>query len=515
MFLLRPRPFPDESISSWRQRVGFANGFWRFPLPTGKRSLADPDRLPNQEEQEWLSEECLIDRRVLAELSLEAKLGRIQSKEVFSPHLRWALPIGEKRKQAMSGPMVCPECLLEDEKPYFRIHWRYAFLTGCSVHRKRLLDKCPECASLLWPATLRFITREKPWLDISSCPICGSDLRSHVLQAPQIDIAANYPIWDMLSTGIVASEFPHIKSLPEFFDGLWAFCQLLLRKSGQGMSALLPVRPSPMSQGMHAIESLDVLNRSSVVASAYWLMGSWPQRFLEVAEKAGISKFTFAPTAAVNPPWLVETLDAYLARHNKIIKVIDVTNAIDSLQSRGAIVSKRAVRQLLGVSESVVINATMSRRNRASVDELMLLLSKFESRLANAPESRDQKATLLRDYLIFILSVLKQASIDTICTLSSEEVMRIISEPSEADIEMPELEKLLKSRGETLSAEYKAVARPRLLNGKRSPNFCFIGRGGMSFAGHSSLARVAKLMQSDFPPDLWHSSHAFIHTLKI
>lgn len=514
MFLLRPRPFPDESISSWRQRIGFANGFWRFPLPSGRRTLADPDRLPNQEEQEWLSEQCLIDKQVMAELSLEAKLGRIQSKDVFSPHLRWALPIGEKRKQAVSGPMFCPECIREDEKPYFRIHWRYAFLTECPVHRKKLLDKCPECANLLWPSTLRLITREKPWLDISSCPICSFDLKSSVLQVPEIGIATTNPIWVMLSTGVVAPEFPHIKSLPEFFDGLWAFCQLLLRKSGQVMSEFLSEHPPPVTPGMYAIESIDVSNRSSIVANAYWLMEDWPQRFLEAGEKVGITKFTFAPTAAVNPPWLVETLDEYLGRHNKIILTTDVTSAIDNLRSSGAIVTKRAVKRLLGIRESTVLDAAMFRRNIADVSELMCLIQKFEQEIAVSKNCRGQKAALLRDYLIFILSVMNQTPIENICTMSGIEVEQLISAENNTDINNFELIKSLKERALGLNALYGNEVRPHFQKITSVASHWFITREGKAFAGHTLRERISKLMRRGFSENLWRSCDVFIFTLK-
>jgi len=515
MFLLRPRPLPDESLSSWRQRLGFANGFWRFPLPPGRRSLADPDRLPNLQEQCWLSEHCGIDQSELAELSLEARLGPYQTTPVFSPRLRWALPIGDKRLQPQSGPMFCPDCFRTDETPFFRVYWRYAFLTECPVHHTPLLDKCPECQMPVWPTNLKLLTREKPWHSFTSCPICGFNLKKSPPQPPS-GVSTNDTLWKMVASNTVAPEFPHIKSLPSFFDGLWSLCQLLLRGSNNSVLTYFPTElgaPPTFEIDVAVIESLDVQLRRQLLVRAFWLMEDWPNRFLTITKRAGISKYIFSPTAAVNPPWLTKTVNEHLALRNRDITLNDVRMAINNLQDKQKPISKRAIRHLLEVSESKAIDSVLSRRNHANVDELMTLLRKFESQLAIVSDSRDQKATLLRDYLIFILSILKQSSIEDICTLSAGEVEQLIAEPFKTEPTKLEMEMVLKGRARSLNVEYGSHTRPKLLNG-RPPSCCwFIGREGKIFAGHSLRERIAKLMRKNFSEDLWHSCDVFIHTL--
>jgi len=513
MFLLRPRPFPDESISSWRQRTGFANGFWKFPSPRGNRSSTDPDRLPSQDEQQWLSYQFGISPQTISELSLEARLAQFQSRDVFTPRLRWVLTLGQ---QSDSGPMICPECLRTDQRPYFRAHWRYAFLTECPVHQSPLLDKCPHCDQLIWPATVKSLARQKPWRNLSDCPYCQFDLKSAQVETDGFASVSNR-LWAMLSTNEVAGEFRSIPTLPAFFDGLWVLSQLLLRRSGLPVLQQIPMRfddaPNQTKSGPELIEGLAAAQRERIVAGAYWLMEEWPERFLSIAKASGITKATFIPTSATNPSWLTTILDTELARHNKHITTCDVSQAIENLKNEGRTASKKAVRQQLEVSESKVIDSVLTRRNHARPDELMNLIRKFEHRLAVVSTSRDQKDTLRRDYLIFILSILAQCPIDKICGLSANDVEKLLSETTIAPPSSLEIEKSLKIRAKVLNSEYATDVRPKFLESDSPPGRWFIGREGKEFAGHTLRERIAKLMRNGFAEDLWHSCDAFIYAL--
>lgn len=513
MFLLRPRPFLDESISSWRQRTGFANGFWKFPTFRSSRSATDPDRLPSLEEQEWLSENCCISPSAISELSIEARLAQFQNRDVFSPRFRWILMLG---LHSESGPMFCPECLRTDEHPYFRAHWRYAFLTECPIHESPLIDRCPQCKQQIWPTVVKSLPKLKPWRSFTHCPHCHFDLKSAQVQKTEMFSVSN-ELWRLLSSNGVPQKFASIPNLRDFFEGLWVLCQLLLRRSGQALLRQIPEEfgnePSHPTKGLELIEGLASSQRRRIIASAYWLMEDWPERFLRVATIAGITKATFIPTSATNPAWLLETLDAELARHNKYITTGDVRQAINTLKDEGQRVSKKAVRYRLEVSESKVIDSVLSRRNHARPDELLTLIRNFEQRLAIASESRDQKATLLRDYLIFILSVLGKCPVDEICTLSANDVTNLISTAVIASPISPEIEKSLRVRAKALNSEYSIDVRPKFLESDSPPNRWFIGREGKAFAGHTLRERIAKMMRRDFAEDLWHSCDAFVHSL--
>ena len=416
-----------------------------------------------------------------------------------------------------SGPMFCPECLATDERPYFRAHWRYAFLTECPVHHSPLLDRCPHCDQRIWPTPIKSLAKQKPWRSLTDCPYCQFDLKS----APQVKtdriVSVSNQLWGMLSNNEVGQEFPSVPTLPAFFDGLWVLSQLLLRRSGQPVLHQIPLQfdsePRQPRAGAELIEELVSSQRMRIVAGAYWLMEQWPERFLSIATVAGITKATFIPTSATNPSWLTETIEAELARHNRNITTGDVAQAINSLKDEGRTVSKKAVRHRLAVSESKAIDSVLSRRNHARPDELMTLIRKFEHRLAVVSPSRDQKATLLRDYLIFILSILGQCSIDEICALSANDVEKLLSEPAISPQNSLEIEKSLKIRAKALSSEYASDVRPKFLESDSPPGRWFIGREGKEFAGHTLRERIAKLMRNGFAEDLWHSCDAFIYAL--
>lgn len=513
MFLFRPRPLPDESISSWRQRTGFANGFWRFPTPSGNRSSADPDRLPSLDEQQWLSDQCGIAPATISGLSLEARLAQFQVREGLNSRLRWILMLSHRSE---SGPMFCPECLRADEQPYFRSHWRYAFLTECPIHQSPLLDRCPQCGHFVWPAAIKSLAKQKPWRNLTDCPCCQYDLKRAQVRADKI-ASVSSRLWGMLSKNEVAHEFPFISTLPAFFDGLWVFSQLLLRRTGQRVLRNIPWEPDvEQKEGGNRpelVEGLVFSQRRKIVSCAYWLMEQWPDRFLTIAKAAGITKSSFIPTYANNPAWLIDTLDAELARHNKYITTGDVREAIESLRDDGRAVSKKAVRCRLEVSESKVIDSVLSRRNHARPSELMILIQKFEHRLSIVSTSRDQKATLLRDYLIFILSVLGQSPVDEICALSAKEVDKLLSVDFIRSSTNSEMERALKVRAIALNVEYASDVRPRFLECDSPCGRWFIGREGKEFAGHTLRERVAKMMRKDFAEDIWHSCDAFLHTL--
>jgi hypothetical protein len=71
----------------------------------------------------------------------------------------------------------CPTCLRTDDIPYFRLRWRFSFVTVCDVHRVPLWDSCPVCHGEL---DLQSVTEMDPQgcgPGIVFCRKCGSDLR--------------------------------------------------------------------------------------------------------------------------------------------------------------------------------------------------------------------------------------------------------------------------------------------------------------------------------------------------
>ncbi|STR44780.1 TniQ family protein [Iodobacter fluviatilis] len=516
MFLLRPHPLPFESLSSWRQRAGFANGFWRYPQPHGPKSQADPDRLPKVDEQLWLSQNFQIELNRIGHLTLDSELALLQNHQGYSTQLHWQTILGAKDRQHSSGPVFCPECLKSDPIPYFRLHWRFAFLTECPEHNIELLESCPKCASHIWPATVKNLSQSRPWSIITSCPQCGFDLRnSRALPYNAHTLATTF--WSLITTEALPQSVSQIHTRADFFEGLWVLCQFLLRKPANSVWDFIPIQlhnklPFYLEKKT-LIEEMNINHRREVIQSAYWLMEEWPERFLFIAKRVGLTSSMFSPTANYSPSWLTSLLDSKLTRSKKIICINDVNGAIFQIAQSGKLVSKKAVRNLLGIKESRIVDTLISRRNRATLAELKLLLGKFEYQMAICPNSRDQKASLTRDYLILLLSVLKRIPIEGICSQSEEDILETLSTAAQLGCDATGFETLLKEQANNLNDEYKKAIRPKFLVEEKLVSHWFIGREGKHFAGHTLRARIAKMMQQDFPHDLWKSCDSFIYTL--
>ena len=70
----------------------------------------------------------------------------------------------------------CPKCL--SEAGYYFLTWRFHILTGCHIHKCRLLDRCEHCKEYI--PLFAFRSR------VGICPFCQMDLRSSLpLQLPE------------------------------------------------------------------------------------------------------------------------------------------------------------------------------------------------------------------------------------------------------------------------------------------------------------------------------------------
>ena len=93
------------------------------------------------------------------------------ARALLSP-LRADLSPGWRRRRQAAWLQFCPQCLAEDEQPYFRREWRLATTIACSRHGSRLLDRCPACGQGLAPFNQASLRPQ------NDCAACGFDLTS-------------------------------------------------------------------------------------------------------------------------------------------------------------------------------------------------------------------------------------------------------------------------------------------------------------------------------------------------
>ena len=498
MFLIRPRPLPGESLSSWRQRAGLANGFIRFPLQVGARYNRDFDRLPPEGEFQWLADSFRISNDDIRGMAIDCIGGGVFTHFGKLKKPRWVVPVGTR--MAGQGSAYCPRCLAEDVEPYFRLSWRLAFLCSCPFHGCSLSESCPECGTSVWPAVFR-IMPAKQLKSFSHCAMCGASLTGCNIQMVNDDFSRL--LWQALTTGDVPIEVSQCETVVEMLEGFWCISQLLMRRASAPLHAALSSEQEHIELPWSTVELLSLPQRKAILGLAFQLMLDWPNRFLCAMRDAGMTRQHIARSQIPFPKWLSRVTDTNLTLRTRVTNDA-IAVAVADIRQSGRALSKMEVRRFLGISEAQALNAILSQRRRATFVELKLLCSYFERDLALAPEARAERATLMRDYLIVLIAVLKRVQVEKVCGMSREEVTATLARYT-LSTEFDEL----RCRALNLNDAYERTTRDVLASGRDAVNFWFISRFGRKLEGHSVRARVAALMRDAFPAELWRSVDVF------
>lgn len=512
MFLIRHPPLPGESLSSWRLRNGVANGYKVFPRPRNSPILSDPDLLPSDDELDWLSKNLNIDIPSIYQLSLNSINAVLSNDNNHSNRKRWVLASGHGSKHKSPGPVACPGCIRTGPS-FFHLSWRYAFSTLCPIHNVFMIDTCPECGAKIWPSNLPKASTEIQ-VQPGNCHKCRAEL-GKVIPAQVNSLETPVP-WAWVSNKRVPDTHLFTKNLPDFFDTIWNVCQLLVRNrsfkiwdnipsSVTEEFDLLPKEP------FQYIESGDIRTRHTVFNIALWMTQGWPNRFVDICRSSRVFKSDILSKSVYAPQRYVDVVNERLAlRKRDIIKSTDIEKTINNIRSTGKPISKSSVRRALGVEESKAINSFLDQRRQATPKEFLLFCGAFEENIRTTPTSRDQKATLTRDYLIFLLSVLSEKPIEEICSLSKPDVLSLITPPFSVT-NSPTM-KVVTGRARQLHIEYE-ISFSKWSKDEHY-NHWFIGRFGDPLAGHTVRDRIAKLIKKCLSGDLWNSADVFLRVMS-
>lgn len=171
----RPRPQPDELLSSWLARIARGNSgklhtFCHAVWPGLQIWNRDIDALAPAELVATLVSRTGVDGLLAEQTTLRPLEG------VLFEHLRvtgptqWVRPLGVfHRTRLRGGQQWCPECLATDEEPYYRRRWRLAIASTCDRHGVVLADACHDCGAPAVPHR-----GEDPF-----CHLCKTDRRDH------------------------------------------------------------------------------------------------------------------------------------------------------------------------------------------------------------------------------------------------------------------------------------------------------------------------------------------------
>lgn len=345
-FLVRPGLQQDELLSSWLARVaahnGFLSGMPRPLLPTPEHTVSGSDI------DLWADNGCfdnLAIRTFLASDRIrEASLVKFEGaifEKVYDPWFGFEIiPL------TLAGLRYCPECLAEDERPYFRQHWRIAYFPLCERHNAWLHSKCPNCANNVEfysgrEANARnnkqAIFDDSAYVGqiLAHCYHCGFDLRQatqKVKDAPSVaEVKFQQHLLDALRDGATAYPTNSLVKSDELFAGIRALGHLvILLVSGRKCG---PSRFSFKQDQQHKRETIRVPGLDNIACSFSWqaemyfplsemdfgqqrmvlniiqnLLADWPRNFAEFYEGNRILPSEIKMYEGHFPDWYWQTI---------------------------------------------------------------------------------------------------------------------------------------------------------------------------------------------------------------
>lgn len=344
-FLLRPKPFANESLSSWRQRVGWANGYRLFSLNKGELRRSDPDLGLHESAFEWIAavhNVTIGDVRQMTFRSMEGKVvGEIRSRL----HPAWWLRARYGQSERSFGAMFCPLCLGEDHVPYFRLTWRLGFNVVCPRHSVLYLDQCQRCGSPPWPGGCGGSHHHSShFTSFDHCWSCGELLSGQSVQsAVNINVCTQW--LEQSHVEMAGNTVPVI----EMFSALRAMCQIFLRtntrekllKSGK-WTQIAAAFENSTARG-NAVEYCQVTDRHLLIQAAEYLLTNWPSNFLTEMIDSDVTRSLFFGTTHMHPSWVDAVINTSLAKQNRWVTEKEVRRVVADLRSEGTPITKAEI----------------------------------------------------------------------------------------------------------------------------------------------------------------------------
>lgn len=327
-------PYSDESLTSWFSRLAI----YQFQLPWTLLLRAAPHRVDAWKQDldvicpedlmRIIGGKCALSSQTLLRHTLTYWRSRFDPYSGASSALpRWVSPAYVRRiSRHHYGMRVCPACMRE--KAYHRLFFRLAFVFGCSKHSSSLIDRCGECLAPI--STHRIfpgLIKDCPGDALAYCYRCGADYRSASVSAigSQSDGALVFNL-QALKKGFcrpfgTVMHYSHL-----YFQGLRLVAKGLLRPR---LAELCNDNPFNMSltgelfgtlRKHGEIEFLPTGSAHQVLTLAHLILQSWPDQFLEICGRYGLSYSDWIQPRDVAPYWLSSIAKVHLRRAPVIYK---------------------------------------------------------------------------------------------------------------------------------------------------------------------------------------------------
>lgn len=321
-FLVRPKALPGESLSSWRQRVAWANGYRLFPVRDGRTRRVDPDMGSDVADIGWMADLHGCQDSTCRLMTLGGHVGHLVDRVASRSQPSWWLRSRYGKTAPSHGSMFCSQCLDADEVPYFRLSWRFGFTTVCSVHHTLLIDRCPGCQRPPWPSACGVGDRiSNQFHSMGYCPYCDFDLTDANCSGLASPTILDHLLDDTASVQVLFNA-PCVEALA----AIRSICHLFIRNRSRKAILESNSKWSAIAQAVsetalqfNSVDHAPVGDRHLLVTAALEICKDWPSSFLTFAKEASITRMHFNAATKLQPAWMTTIVDNHLAKQNRFV----------------------------------------------------------------------------------------------------------------------------------------------------------------------------------------------------
>ncbi|MCH8618029.1 TniQ family protein [Undibacterium sp. TS12] len=368
LWLIRPKPFDDELLSSWMVRIAWHNVEKLESLCSklwGTRSQilnADIDRTALLGRYEIIADKCGVSHDRAWQTTLAAYKGILFDDIPTLGAAHWVMPLGgRKRHRFLYGLQCCPACLREDAEPYYRRQWRLAFITVCLKHHQVLIDRCDCCGSPLSFHESDFGSYRIPdTLNMTICHRCGRDYRD-IPTAPYEKCQWGHFVeaFQKIAESAMEDNWARVSAREEiyailFFNGIRHLLRAIATNSHcRGLKKVIVAKnkflyqPTRFENGKFC-ERLDLHWRFEFCGILGWILQSWPSNFVESAKQAKLSSSYLRIYRGPLPYWIDMPIKWHLDRAWYVPNLEESETVRLYLERQGLPAKRNNVRKLLG-----------------------------------------------------------------------------------------------------------------------------------------------------------------------
>ncbi|MFY9074075.1 TniQ family protein [Malaciobacter mytili] len=225
--LFKDKSFKDELLSSWLTRLAHLNyinlkSFLGTYFPNKNYATKDIDLfLFDDYFYAKISSLTDIPIKNIKYLQLYKYQSYIEEDISNLARHHWVTPIlhNIKKKNKFLAIRYCPHCL--KEKAYFKSSWRIMFVNICLKHKIYLLNKCPNCSSIIT------YTKTNSNLEIYNCTNCNVDLRKSI--SKKVNINSDEYFYQNFLSKIAQNGYYIYQNNCQYSMGLFYLLRILAR----------------------------------------------------------------------------------------------------------------------------------------------------------------------------------------------------------------------------------------------------------------------------------------------